>query len=405
MTRSKLVIGIPFLIVCASCSRTSSPREVHAESETAVGVSAVKAEARALAREITIAADFRPWQEVDVHAKVAGYLRSISVDVGDRVGAGQVIGFLEVPELGEDLAYASATQRKTEKDVERARSEVARAESNVKIRELSSKRLSDVAKARPGLIAQQEVDDANARYREAQAQLAAAQAALAASEEQVQVSAANRSKVRTFINYLRVTAPFTGVITKRYADTGAMIQAGTASQTQAMPVVRVAQDDRLRLVLPVPESVVPRIRVGTPVEIRVDSLKRVLQAKVSRFSGQVDAATRTMMTEVDIPNPDRVLKPGMIAHATLRTEQREAALAIPIQAVRDSGNGKSAMVVTRNNRVEERPITTGVETAYFVEVLKGISLGESVIIGARVPLRPGQLVAAKLVAPPEEVLQ
>lgn len=338
-----------------------------------------------------------------VHAKVAGYLRRIYVDVGDRVAAGQLIGTLEVPELGQDLAYASATQRRTEKDVERARSDVARAESNVRIRELSWRRLSDVAKARPGLVAQQEVDDAQARLRQAQAEFAAAKAALAAAEEQVQVSAATQLKVRTILNYLRVTAPFAGVITKRYADTGAMIQAGTASQTQAMPVVRVAQDDRLRLVLPVPESKVARLRVGTPVKIKVESLERVLQGRVSRFSGQVDTATRTMMTEMDVDNADHVLKPGMIAHATLRSEQREAAVAIPIQAIRESSQGKTALVVTAENRVEERTLTTGLETAYFVEVLKGVSAGESVVVGSRVPLRTGQLVAAKLVEAPEGV--
>jgi RND family efflux transporter MFP subunit len=382
---------------CVGCFRDTGATEVYAQTERAVTVSVTRVEPRELARELTITAEFRPYQEVDVHAKVAGFLRSISVDVGDRVATGQELGVLEVPELREDLAYATAAQRRTELDVERARSEVALAQTNLEIRELSWRRLADVSKARPGLLAQQELDDAQAKYREAVAQRAAAKATLAATEEQVQVSAASKAKVRTIMNYLRVTAPFAGVITKRYADTGAMIQAGTASQTQAMPLVRVAQDDRLRLTLPVPESAVPRISVGTPVEVRAESLKVVFQGSVSRFTGQVDAATRTMLTEVDLPNRDHLLKPGMIAQATLRIDRRDAALAAPIQALRQTEAGKVAMVVNRRNRIEERVLATGIQTPYLVEVLEGLSSGEMVVMGSRVPLRKGQLVAPMVI--------
>jgi RND family efflux transporter MFP subunit len=171
-----------------------------------------------------------------------------------------------------------------------------------------------------------------------------------------------------------------------------------------MPVVRVAQDDRLRLILPAPESVVGRIRVGTPVEIRVESLQRVLQAKVSRFSGQVDAATRTMTTEVDVVNEGRRLKPGMIAHATLRLDLRESTLAIPVQAIRNtSGARKTALVINSSDHIEERALNTGMETPYFVEVLGGLSAGERVVVGSRLPLRAGQLVTAKLVNTDDEV--
>ena len=157
----------------------------------------------------------------------------------------------------------------------------------------------------------------SARLREAEAQLSVAQAAISASEEQVQIAAAGKERFDTMLTYLRITAPFAGTITKRLADPGAMIQAGTASHVQAMPVVQLSQVDHLRLVLPVPESVVPRIRTDTPVEVRVESLKRVFQGRISRFSGKLDSSTRTMETEVDLPNPDSVIKPGMFGYATL----------------------------------------------------------------------------------------
>jgi membrane fusion protein (multidrug efflux system) len=109
-----------------------------------------------------------------------------------------------------------------------------------------------------------------------------------------------------------------------------------------------------------------------------------------------------MTTEVDVVNDGHLLKPGMMAQATLRLDLRESALAIPVQAMRNSEAGKTALVVSKANRIEARTLTTGMETPYFVEVTRGLSAGERVVVGARVALRPGQLVAAKLVAPPEQ---
>ena len=249
-------------VLLAGCARRT-PGKVEAAAEQLPTVAVVRAERHDLATNTELSAEFRPFQEVDVHAKVAGYLKYITVDVGDRVEHGQLLGELEVPEYAEELAQATATEKRSELDVVRARTEVQRAESGYDIQKISFDRLAAVSKARPTLIAKQEIDSAAYRLREAEAQLATAKAALASLEQQVHVSVASSARVRTMVGYLRITAPFSGVVTKRYADTGAMIQAGTASQTQAMPVVRVAQTDRLRLVLPVPESIVPRIRIGS----------------------------------------------------------------------------------------------------------------------------------------------
>jgi multidrug efflux pump subunit AcrA (membrane-fusion protein) len=139
---------------------------------------------------------------------------------------------------------------------------------------LAHTRLAAVQDSRPGLIAQQEIDDAHSKDLVAEAQVAAAKSALAAAEQQVKVAQADRARVKTLYDYTVVTAPFAGVITKRYADTGSMIQAGTASQTQARPLVRLSQNTLLRLVLPVPESAVPQVRGGNTVEVRVPTLHR-----------------------------------------------------------------------------------------------------------------------------------
>jgi len=379
----------------ASC--TGRPKQpVQAAEDKGVPVATVRAERHDLAQEMELASEFRPFHEVDIHAKVAGYLKSIYVDVGDKVTQGQLIGILEVPEYSEELAHAAAAEKRSELDVVRAESEVTRAESAYSMRKLSYDRLLGVSKTRPNLIAQQEVDTAAAQFREAEAQVETAKASLAAIRQQVEVSGATKARVRTMMSYLRITAPFSGMITKRYADAGAMIQAGTASQSQAMPVVRISQVDKLRLVIAVPESVVTRVKIGSPVEVRVGTLKRVFQGRVSRFSGRLDTATRTMATEVDIPNPGGVILPGMYGYASLSLDSRSEALAVPVQAI--SGHDAQSMVyvVNRQQRLEERDVTLGMRTPDLVEVTSGIEDGDLIVIGNRGSLKPGGKVAPKL---------
>ena len=196
------------------------------------------------------------------------------VDVGDRVRQGQLLATLEVPEMGDDLRRADASTRARQAEVAHAQDELQRAESAHQMAHLSFERLSAVAAKRPGLIAQQEIDDAKeprpgdgGADRRREIRPGRRQGAGTRQHRR-------RSKVKTLMDYTRVTAPFAGVITKRYADMGSMIQAGTASQTQAMPVVRLSQNSRLRLILPVPESAVPTVHIGQQVEVRVPTLNR-----------------------------------------------------------------------------------------------------------------------------------
>ncbi|MBC7926799.1 MAG: efflux RND transporter periplasmic adaptor subunit [Bryobacteraceae bacterium] len=383
-------------LLLSACS-SPAPHSAKAATEATQRVTAVRAERTGLSRVVELTAEFRPYQEVEVHSKVAGYLKKITVDVGDRVNSGQLLGIIEVPEYTQELQQASAVHRRTELDVVRAQSQVAQSQSASAIAKITYDRLVRVSEARPHLIAQQEIDTATARYREAEAALATAKANVAAVEQQVQVSDASRARVATMMSYLRVTAPFSGMVTRRYADTGAMIQAGTASQTQAMPLVRISQVDRLRLTLPVPESTVSRIRLKGPVEVRVDSLQRVVQGKVSRFTGRLDSATRTMEAEVDIPNPDGSLMPGMYGSASLVLDRNPNALAVPVQAVSGIGAKPSVLVIGKDGRLQHRAVTLGIETPNLVEIKSGVNEHELVAIGNRSLLKPGAQVQSRLV--------
>lgn len=376
----------------SSCSRTETGAAQSPPAAGVVTVAVAKVSTEDLARDLVLTAEFKPFQEVDVMSKVAGYVKVINVDAGDRVKQGQALATLEIPEMADDRTRAEAAVERSQAEVARARDELQRAQSAHQLSHISYARLEGVSKQRPGLIAQQEIDDAQSKDLVSEAQISAARSNLTAAEQQVHVNSAELQKVKTLFDYTRVTAPFAGVVTKRYADTGSMIQAGTASNTQAMPLVRLSENSRLRLILPVPESAVPTVHIGQRVDVRVPTMNRSFPGRVARFSGKVAMATRTMDTEVDVPNPGLVLIPGMYAEVNLALDRRKGVLAIPVAAV-DSGQ---VMVVTPDNRVEVRKVELGMETAAKVEVRSGLKEGERVVIGSRAGLQAGEEVRPKL---------
>src|SRR5581483_10027708 len=151
-----------------------------------------------------------------------------------------------------------------------------------------------------------------------------------------------------------------------------------------------------RLVIPVPESYVRYIRVGDPVEVHVPSLNRSFQGKVTRFSVDVTADTRTMHTEVDVPNANGQLLPGVYAEAMLTLSQKVSALAVPLQALNHNGTQTSVYVVGSGNRVEDRPVTLGAQTPNYAEVTTGVRAGDRVIITDRSGIKPGQEVTPRV---------
>lgn len=347
---------------------------------------------------ITLSGAFRPYQEVDVHAKVAGYIQHIYVDVGDKVKDKQILAILEVPELSAQVAEANADIQRSEDAIHRAQQDVKRAESNYTASHAAYTRLKQASEARPGLIAQQELDDSFAHDQEAEAQAGSARSAFAEAQSQHTMAMANQDRYASLEAYSRVIAPFNGVVTKRYADTGALIQAGTASDTQSLPVVRLAEWSRLRLVVPVPESAVPDVRLGQAIEVVVPSLKRTFNGKVARYADALSDETRTMHTEIDVDNPDGSLVEGMYAQTTLTRRQKDSALTVPVQAVKRDGASATVFVVDKSGTVDERPITVGVDSGSRIEAVTGLAEGDQVVVGNLNALQAGEKVHPKLMA-------
>jgi len=385
-------------VLSTSCSHSTDPEVANGAASEPPAIAVAQVKTGDLTRTLALTAEFKPYQEVDVMAKVAGYIKQINVDIGDRVSQGQVLATLEIPEMEDDLNHANASVDRSQAAVRQAQDELSRAQSAQEMADLTFQRLSDVSKQRPGLVAQQEIDDAHSKALVAQAQTAGAGSAVQAAGQQVRVNQADVAKVHTLMAYTRVEAPFDGVVTKRYADLGSMIQAGTASQTQAMPVVRVSQNNLLRLILPVPESAVPSVHIGQQVEVKVPTLNRSFPGLVRRFEDKLSLETRTMNTEVDVPNASLLLMPGMYAEVDLTLAQRNHVLTIPVNAVDIDAAASSGQVtvVTANDRIEPRKILLGIETANRVEVRSGLNEGDMVVVGSRSGLQAGQEVKPKL---------
>jgi RND family efflux transporter MFP subunit len=346
-----------------------------------------------LASSLSVAGQFQPYQQVDLHAKVSGYIRWIKVDIGDRVREGEVLALLEVPELQNQVEGAQAEVRHSQSDITRAQSEVVSAESTYSALHAEYTRLEEASKERPGLIAEQELDDARAKDQQAAAQVGVAKASLNAMQEQLGVSRASRSRLETMSRYEQIIAPFTGVVTKRYADTGTLIQAGQDNNTNTLPVVQVAESDLLRLRMPVPESDVPYIQVGGAVQVKVNATGHTFTGKIIRFSRALDTNTRTMLTEVDVPNHDLSLNPGMYAETTIQLQQKNDALILPAQAVVQSGDQSYVLVVDATNHVEKRTVTLGIQTSNRVEITSGLQAGDNVIASGQTGYQPGEVVS------------
>ena len=377
----------------SSCSESHNNRVQASNAPPTVGVT--KVVTKSLGRQITLSSELVPFQEIDVYAKESGFVKKLDVDYGTHVKTGQVIAVLEIPELQAQLDEDEAEIKNAANQVSRAQNELYRYQAQYKALHLQYTRLNGVFQTQPGIVAQHEVDDAQGKDLAAASQADAGQAALEAAQSQMSVAKAKLSHDQSLFDYSRITAPFPGVITDRYANLGTLVQAGTGSSTQALPIVRLSEDDLFRLVIPVPESYVQYIHVGDAVDVHVPSLNKTFPGKVARFSVDVREDTRTMHTEVDVPNPKRILLPGLYATAELNLQQEHDVPTVPIQALNHRGENITVFVVNNNGMVENREVQVGLRTATDAEIDSGVKPGELVVVSDRSGLQAGDKVHAQ----------
>jgi len=368
----------------------------------APNVAVVKVERRDLSSQLEIASELLPFQEIEVYAKVSGYIKKLYIDWGTHVKEGALLAVLEIPELQQQLLQDQASVRGYERELERSREDLKRAESVYAVAHLTYIRLADVQKTRPELIAQEEIDVVQGKELEAKAGVSAAKASQSVAEQALEGAKALLEKDRAVYEYSRISAPFDGVVTYINAYTGALLPAGTTSNIGSSALCRLSQNNLLRLLIPVPERVAADVHLGESVSVQVSTLKKTFQGKIVRFSGQFDRDTRTMHTEVDVPNSDYVLVPGMYATVQIPLHTAHNVLTVPIQAVQASdAEHASVLVVNSENRIERRAVTVGLQSPRRDEIVSGLEENERILFGEQSQYKPGQLVIPKSVEPLE----
>jgi membrane fusion protein (multidrug efflux system) len=306
-----------------------------------------------IVRYVTLPGTLRANQQVTLHAKVAGYLKSIAVDKGDTVQVGQLLAELEMPEV---LAAR------------------VRHEAELRVATTEAERVGNARAKAPDLITPQASDAAEAR-------LAVAKATLAEDD--------------TLLRYARMTAPFAGIVTMRYVDPGAFVPAATAGTNPAAAAVVTLMDcSTVRAQVPVPEVEASRVRVGQPVSVSVDSLPgRVFSGKVSRQSYALDEATRSLLVEADLPNADLALHPGMYATIKVGVEQHSGTLLVPAEALVKEKTANFLFTLA-DGKATRIAVKAGFNDGANVEILDGIAENARVILPGKLTLISGQAVTA-----------
>jgi RND family efflux transporter MFP subunit len=350
--RNFLVVGSWLLILAvAGCAgRDADPAERGPEKPPVVVVKPTRED---VVRSIILPGDLVGWYQATLYAKVSGYLKHIDVDKGDWVKQGQVLAAIEVPELEQKLNRA------------RARLEVER---------VTYERLKGVFKTDPRLVARQDVDVADGKFQQAKAEM---------------------EELEALVGYTKIIAPFDGVITARYVDPGALVQASGHSGSggkDGVPIVDMADLSRLRVYVYVPEEEVAQVRRGMPANLVLREFPgRTFTGEVARFATSLDLSTRTMLTEVDLDNPNHELYPGMYADVTIELVRHPQAWTVPPTAVGTAGSAAYVYVV-HDGRLKKTPVVTGLRETAAVEIDSGLSGAEQVVRNLGPALSEGETV-------------
>jgi len=399
--RMKVFVLAVLTGLLGACSKTEPVQATDGAGSASVQTVGVTPVIRKpMMRQLTVSSELVPYQETDVWAKEAGYVKDLRVDYGSRVKKGDLMAVLEIPELEAQLKQDQAAIANANEAVTRAQRVVEQTEAQRVPIHQNAERLASVGKANPGLVAQQEIDNASGQDLALASQVEVGRAAVQAAKSSLDEASAHLERDKALFSYARITAPFDGIVTQRYANQGALMQAGTGSPS-ATPLVRLSEDDIFRLVIPVPESYVRYIKIGDPVQVRISSQNKTLTGMVKRFSAGVSSDTRTMHTEVELLNPNHSLMQGLYAEATLTLDRKDNALVAPLQAISQSGDAASVLVVDGNDTLENRKVTLGLQTDTDAEILSGLKEGERVVISDRSGLKPGLQVKPQVVEVPK----
>jgi len=384
-----LLIGGATVALVLRNSSSGSPRltPAKASSTDEVSVQVALPERNEITKQVVLAGSVEAIEQATLYARISGYLKSIKVDIGDRVSS-EVLAEIDVPEMGPEYQGAEAEVERAKMNIENARAELERARAELELKRITYERLNSIREQEPDVMPQQQVDEAKAQFEVARAMVSVAEAKIKVHRSEVSKAEASRARLATLMEYTKIHAPFSGVIVKRHVDPGALIQQAS-SQTNVSPVVTVARVDTLRVFVDVAEPEISFVKKGSPVTLRVDSLPgRVFKGTCTRYAGALDPKTRTMRTQIDLPNRDGVLRPGMYAEVVLSLGQKQDVLTVPASALIIEGE-KSYVYTATGGKARRVEVRTGSDDGIRVEITDGLTGAEPVITNGKNLVKDG----------------
>lgn len=327
-------------------------------------------------RTVELPGSFEPYEDALLFARVTGYVARVHVDIGQRVKAGTPLVQLDIPEMQSTLVRARADVRAAEAALELADAQIGRDRT-------THERLAELQAREPRAVTQQDVDMAAA-------DLQVSQAAAHSAEARIAVSLAKLEELKTLMTYATISAPFDSVVTQRLVDPGALVVAGADG---GKPVLEVVREDRLRLVLAVPESIVNQVHEGVPALIAVDALPgQTVTGTISRYAGTLSRDTRTMRAEIDIDHHGGLLKPGMYATVQLLLDSGSDQLSVPASLVHHDGNGDPFLWTVRDGAVAKTPIQIARDDGAYTVIRSGIGPETEIVLEGPTGIHEGQPV-------------
>jgi RND family efflux transporter MFP subunit len=366
--RLAIVLAGLFAVLGAAFLSAYLPREgrraalaegVQSAGRSAMRVEVVAPKAVSSDRAILLPGSVQPLEETVLYARASGFVRLWRVDIGDRVKQGDVLVELDTPELDQELDQARA-------QLAQAQSTLQQTLANRELSKSNLRRYEQLAEQR--LVSEADLDQHKAQAQVDEANAGVARATIAAQE-------ANIRRLSQLKSFARVTAPFAGMVTQRWVEIGALVTAGNGQ-----PLYKIAALDPARVFVQVPQDVAPGVRADVPAKVTVrEYAGRTFDGRVARSSGELDTATRTMNTEIRVPNADSALMPGMYAEVALTLPSPHRVLELPATALMNRAEGPRVAVVDAESRIHLVPVVVERDTGASIEISKGLTGSEHVV--------------------------
>jgi RND family efflux transporter MFP subunit len=364
--------------------------EASAENEAVPAVNVVAVTRSSGKSQLVLPGNIQAVTEVPILARAGGYIKTRNVDIGDRVTAGQLVAEIEAPDFDQQVKQARAAREQSMASLEQANANLVQGRSTEKMSRVTAERWATLSQQ--GVVSRQENDTYQSQYETQRANVQALEKAVNVARSNIAVTDANLGRLTEMQGFFKVRAPFAGVITLRNVDTGGLVTEGTTL------LFRIAQTDRLRAYVNVPQSEARSVHVGQVAKLSIADLpSRIFTGSVTRTSNSLDPSTRTLLTEVQVANPDGALIPGMYADVDLTTPRNDPPALIPGDTLVVRSDGPQVAIVLPDNTVHYQKIQLGRDYGDRIEVLSGLEAGQNVIINPSDAVQEKRKVAPVLV--------